>query len=135
MRPAPGPYTDWRAWLDAFAEGTDLPAEHLAPIDEQMGPHVQERLLRHVSDAFARRQRRWADAFQRDLGTLAGDPGRAVHALASAMTSARTGSRRCTGSARSPRCRRCCATSSRPHWTRRCGPRSAALRTRSGTRR
>ncbi|WP_439657460.1 hypothetical protein ACSHWB_34410 [Lentzea sp. HUAS TT2] len=90
MRPAPGPYADWRAWLDAFAEGTDLPAEHLAPINEQMGPHVQERLLRHISEAFARRQRRWADAFQRDLGALVGDPGRAMHALAAAMTSART---------------------------------------------
>ncbi|MCR3750276.1 hypothetical protein [Lentzea californiensis] len=90
MRHAPGPYADWRAWLDAFAEGTDLPSAHLAPIDEQMGPHVHERLLRHVSEAFSRRQRRWADAFQRDLGTLAGDPGRAVHSLAAAMVSART---------------------------------------------
>ncbi len=90
MRHAPGPYADWRAWLDAFAGGTDLPSGHLAPIDEQMGRHVQERLVRHVSEAFARRQRRWADTFQRDLGTLLGDPGRAVQALAAAMTSART---------------------------------------------
>ncbi|GHH44277.1 hypothetical protein [Lentzea cavernae] len=90
MRHAPGPYADWRAWLDAFAEGADQPSGHLAPIDEQLGPHVQERLLRHVSEAFARRQRRWADGFQRDLRSLLGDPGRAVHALAAAMTSART---------------------------------------------
>lgn len=90
MRSAPGPYADWRAWLDAFAEGTDPPSGHLAPIDEQMGPHVQERLMRHISEAFARRQRRWADTFQRDLGALLGDPGRAAHALAAAMTSART---------------------------------------------
>ncbi|KOV87218.1 hypothetical protein [Nocardia sp. NRRL S-836] len=87
MRQAPGPYADWRAWLDAFAEGTDLPAEHLAPICEQMGPHVQERLMRHIAEAFAQRQRRWADTFQRDLGALAGDP---VHALAATLASART---------------------------------------------
>ncbi|WP_330277840.1 hypothetical protein OG205_20500 [Lentzea sp. NBC_00516] len=87
MRHAPGPYADWRAWLDAFAKGIDLPAEHLAPIGEQMGPHVQERLMRHIAEAFAQRQRRWADTFQRDLGTLTGDP---VHALAAILASART---------------------------------------------
>ena len=90
MRHAPGPYADWRTWLDAFAEGTDLPADHLVPIDGQLGPHVQERLLRHVSEAFTHRQRRWSDTFQRDRGALLGDPERAVHALAAAMTSART---------------------------------------------
>lgn len=87
MRHVPGPYADWRAWLDAFGEGTDLPSDHLAPIGEQMGPHVQERVLRHVAEAFARRQRRWAETFQRDLGALSGDP---VHALAATLASART---------------------------------------------
>jgi hypothetical protein len=90
VRHTPGPYAAWREWLDAFAKGTDLPSGHLVTINADMGPHMQERLFRHVSEAFAYRQRRWADAFQRDLGVLATNPSRAVTALTTTMTSARS---------------------------------------------
>ncbi len=86
---ASGPYSAWVAWLDAFGRGQDLPAGHLPPIGEDMGPHMRERLLSHLVEAFSRRQRRWVDALVRDRELLAVDPARATMAIAAMLAAAR----------------------------------------------
>lgn len=67
MHRVPGPYAAWASWLTAFGRGTDLPTDHLSPVDADMGPHMQARLLHRVNEAFVARQRLWARALQRDL--------------------------------------------------------------------
>ncbi len=89
MPGTPGPYAAWVSWLEAFGRGEDLPGTHLPPISEDMGPHMQERLLRHVSEAFHSRQRRWSAAVQRDRQLLLVDPARAATALAVLMHNAK----------------------------------------------
>jgi hypothetical protein len=66
---APGAYEAWVGWLDAYARGEDLPAGHLQPVDERMGPHMQERLVRRIAAAFETRARRWGDTLTRHLGS------------------------------------------------------------------
>lgn len=66
---APGEYQAWASWLDAYARGEDLPSTHLAPVDERMGPHMQERVLRRVTVAFETRARRWGETLTRHLGS------------------------------------------------------------------
>lgn len=83
---APGPYAAWVSWLDAFAHGEDLPQAHLTTVDERMGPHMQERLLRHLAAAFEARARRWSDVLTRHLGS---DTVRRPAELAAALVAAR----------------------------------------------
>jgi len=66
MRNVSGPYAAWASWLDAFGRGEDLPTTHLPPISEEMGPDMQERLLRRINQAFVARQDWWVAAFVRD---------------------------------------------------------------------
>lgn len=66
---APGGYEAWASWLDAYALGEDLPSAHLPPVDERLGPHMQERLLRRVAAAFETRARRWGDTLTRHLSS------------------------------------------------------------------
>jgi hypothetical protein len=63
----PGPYAAWVSWLDAFARGEDLPNQHLCAVDEQLGPHMQQRLLRRVAAAFEARARVWNETLGRHL--------------------------------------------------------------------
>lgn len=81
----PGPYGAWVAWLDAFARGEDRPCGHLVRIGEELGPHMQARLLARLADAFHERQRRWNDALVRDLAAVDGTP----LSLAAALTAAK----------------------------------------------
>jgi hypothetical protein len=67
VRTIPGPYAAWVSWLDAFARGEDLPNQHLSTVDEQLGPHMQQRLLRRVAAAFEARARLWNEALSRHL--------------------------------------------------------------------
>ncbi len=67
MLTVPGPYAAWASWLDAFAAGADLPSRHLTPVDEHLGPQMQERLLRRVAAAFEARARIWGDTLRRHL--------------------------------------------------------------------
>lgn len=83
---APGDYAVWASWLDAFGRGEDLPDTHLAPVDERMGPHMQERLLRRVAAAFECRAQRWSDTLTRHLAS--GAVGRPAE-LAAALVAAR----------------------------------------------
>jgi len=89
VRSPAGNYASWIEWLDAFGRGVDLPPDHLAPITDALGPHQQERLFRHVSEAFTQRQKRWADAMRRDQALLLVDPSRAAAALAVMQVNAR----------------------------------------------
>lgn len=86
----PGPYAAWTSWLEAFGRGEDLPSAHLEPIDERMGPHMQQRLLVQVAQAFHERQRRWSEALRREQRHLATDPAGAVTAIAAMLRNART---------------------------------------------
>ncbi|OJY45944.1 hypothetical protein [Pseudonocardia sp. 73-21] len=83
---APGDYAVWASWLDAFGRGEDLPDIHLTPVDERMGPHMQERLLRRVVAAFEARAQRWSDTLGRHLAS--GAVGRPAE-LAAALVAAR----------------------------------------------
>lgn len=67
MLTTPGPYAAWVSWLDAFARGEDLPNQHLSVVDEQLGPHMQQRLLRRVAAAFEARARMWNETLSRHL--------------------------------------------------------------------
>lgn len=80
-------YGAWSAWLDAFARGDDLPAGALAPVDDRLGPHVQERVVRRIQEAFEARQALWLATFQRRLSVTS--PSDQVTELASAMIAAR----------------------------------------------
>jgi hypothetical protein len=62
-----GPYAAWASWLTAFGRGEDLATTHLAPVGDEMGPHMQARILRRLNEAFVARQRRWEEALDRDL--------------------------------------------------------------------
>jgi hypothetical protein len=64
---AHGPYAAWASWLDAFAQGEDLPAHHLVPVDEQLGAQMRGRLLIRVEAAFRARAGLWADGLRRHL--------------------------------------------------------------------
>lgn len=67
MVTAHGHYAAWASWLDAFAKGTDLPSQHLAPVDDDLGPHMQERLLLRLKTAFETRAQRWGETLRRHL--------------------------------------------------------------------
>jgi hypothetical protein len=67
VRTAPGPYAAWVSWLDAFARGEDLPSQHLAAVDDRLGPHMQQRLLQRVAAAFEARARMWNETLRRHL--------------------------------------------------------------------
>lgn len=71
MLTAPGPYAAWASWLDAFARGEDLPSHHLSPVDQQLGPHMQQRLLQRVAAAFQTRARMWNETLRRHLAASA----------------------------------------------------------------
>lgn len=71
MLTTPGPYAAWASWLDAFARGEDLPDHHLPPVDEQLGPHMQQRLLQRVAAAFQARARIWNETLRRHLAASA----------------------------------------------------------------
>jgi hypothetical protein len=90
VRSPTGGYAAWVEWLDAFGRGVDLPPDHLAPITDELGPHQQERLFRHVSEAFTNRQKRWSDAMRRDQALLLITPERASATLAVMQVNART---------------------------------------------
>jgi hypothetical protein len=62
-----GPYAAWASWLTAFGRGEDLSADQLVPVDEDMGPHMQSRVLQRLNEAFVARQRVWDQALVRDL--------------------------------------------------------------------
>jgi hypothetical protein len=82
----PGEYAAWASWLDAFGRGEDLPDAHLAPVDERMGPHMTERLLRLLAAAFETRGKRWGDLLTRHL---ASETVRRPSELAAALVAAR----------------------------------------------
>ena len=69
MLGVPGQYAAWASWLDAFGRGEDLPDTHLTPIDERMGPHMMERMLRLLAAAFEARAKRWGDLLTRHLAS------------------------------------------------------------------
>lgn len=68
---AHGDYAAWAAWLEAFARGTDLPSRHLVIIDDDLGPHMQERLLLRLKEAFEERARLWSETLRRHLASAA----------------------------------------------------------------
>lgn len=75
MLTTPGSYAAWASWLGAFARGEDLPNHHLSPVDDQLGPHMQERLLQRVAAAFEARARTWNETLRRHLAAgVARDP-------------------------------------------------------------
>ena len=75
MRITPGSYASWVSWLDAFARGEDLPDQHLSAVNEQLGPHMQQRLLQRVAAAFEARARMWNETLSRHLAaSVAGEP-------------------------------------------------------------
>jgi hypothetical protein len=80
-------YGVWSSWLDAFARGDDLPADRLVPLDDRLGPHAQERVLRRIASAFDAREALWIAAFQRHMAVTS--TSHQVADLASAMISAR----------------------------------------------
>lgn len=83
---AHGDYAAWAAWLEAFAQGTDLPSRHLAVIDDHLGPHMQERLLLRLKAAFEERARAWSETLSRHLASALV---RDVRELAAALVAAR----------------------------------------------
>jgi hypothetical protein len=84
MLDVPGSYEAWARWLHAFGNGEDLPTDQLCPMDEQLGPQMQSRLLARLADAFHERQRRWNDALVRDLAAHEGTPLSLSFAMAAA---------------------------------------------------
>lgn len=66
MRAVAGPYAAWSSWLEAFGRGEDLPNAHLVPVTDELGPHMQARVLHRLNEAFVARQQRWVEAFVRD---------------------------------------------------------------------
>lgn len=89
MLGVPGSYTNWVSWLEAFGRGEDRPSGHLPPLDAKMGPHMLERLLNQVHQAFHKRQQRWAEVLRRDLKSLSHNSPDAVIAVAVVLNSAR----------------------------------------------
>ena len=67
MVTAHGCYAAWASWLDAFAKGEDLPSQHLAPVDEHLGPQMQGRLLFRLKTAFETRAQTWGVTLRRHL--------------------------------------------------------------------
>jgi hypothetical protein len=82
-----GPYADWTGWLDAFSRGETPPADHLVPLDAELGPHVQQRLAERVAAAVFARTDLWSKLLQRDLSHAAG---RGATAMESALIEARS---------------------------------------------
>jgi hypothetical protein len=85
----PGSYTDWVSWLEAFGRGEDRPSGHLPVLDAKMGPHMLERLLNQVHQAFHKRQQRWGEVLRRDLKSLSHNSPDAVITVAVVLNSAR----------------------------------------------
>ena len=67
-----GPYADWIAWIDSFAQGPAAPAEHLSSTtDPRLAGHVAERIVERYAEAFGVRTNAWVESLMRDVNSVA----------------------------------------------------------------